>query len=61
MPADLSGRVAVITGSSKGIGRAIAVRMAESGAVDVSCANAAVAHPVANRMPARSKSPCDAS
>ena len=29
---DLKGKVAVITGSSKGIGKAIALRMAEHGA-----------------------------
>lgn len=32
MEADLSGKVAVVTGSSQGIGRAIAVRLAENGA-----------------------------
>jgi NAD(P)-dependent dehydrogenase (short-subunit alcohol dehydrogenase family) len=29
---DLSGKIAVVTGSSRGIGRAIAIRMAEQGA-----------------------------
>ena len=38
---DLSGKVAVITGSSRGIGRAIAQRMAEHGArVVISSRNA---------------------
>src|SRR6202008_4967313 len=51
---DLSGKVAVITGSSKGIGRAIAERMAEQGAkIVVSSRKIAPCEDVANGIRAK--------
>lgn len=51
---DLSGKVAVITGSSRGIGRAIAERMAEQGArVVISSRKAGPCEEVANALNAR--------
>ncbi|HEX8568364.1 MAG TPA: SDR family oxidoreductase [Caulobacteraceae bacterium] len=51
---DLTGKVAVITGSSRGIGRAIAERMAEQGAqVVISSRKAAACEEVASPLNAR--------
>jgi hypothetical protein len=48
---DLSGKVAVITGSSRGIGRAIAIRMAEQGAkVAISSRKAQACEEVADAL-----------
>lgn len=48
---DLSGRVCVVTGSSRGIGRAIALRMAQAGAtVVVSSRKADACEPVAREI-----------
>ena len=49
---DLSGKAAIVTGASRGIGRAIAVRLASAGALVVAGARADHAEPVAREIEA---------
>ncbi|MGH9308702.1 MAG: 3-oxoacyl-[acyl-carrier-protein] reductase, partial [Vicinamibacterales bacterium] len=49
---DLSGRVALVTGASRGIGRAIAARLAARGAMVVAAARGDNARPVADEIAA---------
>src|SRR5947209_6028941 len=50
---DLSGRVALVTGASRGIGRAIALKLAQQGAIVVAAARGDHARDVAAELTAK--------
>jgi 3-oxoacyl-[acyl-carrier protein] reductase len=52
---DLTGKVALVTGASRGIGRAIATRLSDQGALVVAAARGDHAGPVADELAARGR------